>query len=408
LKKTLLIIGAGIEQVPAYELAKNRGFKIIGTDLDLNAPALKLADHVLNVSTKDAEKTASAAVCINHTHRIDGVMTIANDVPYTVALVANKLGLRSISLDAAKCASNKLIMKNAFKENKVPCPWFCEILTFDDLKFLLDTAVDETFVLKPIDGSGARGVLLIDRYSDLEWCYNESLKWGQSGKLILEKFIKGVQLSTESFILNGVCYTPGISERNYSKINDYKPYIIEDGGTIPAMIDDILTEKISSIILKGAASMGIDEGIIKGDLVIDQNGEPLIIELAARLSGGWFSTHQIPAATGVDLVNAVMSSALGLTVNEDELLPKFSKATAVRYFFPPEGKILSIKGFDEVSTSKGVMKCDLFRKVGDFQPKVLKHPDRFGYVLVSAEARMDALNLVSNAMSKLNIEIETQ
>ena len=46
----------------------------------------------------------------------------------------------------------------------------------------------------------------------------------------------------------------------------------------------------------------------------------MIIELAARLSGGWLSTHQIPAATGVDLVNAVMSEALSIEVSEEELI----------------------------------------------------------------------------------------
>ena len=45
-----------------------------------------------------------------------------------------------------------------------------------------------------------------------------------------------MQLSTESFILNNKCFTPAIAERNYSRLDQFKPYIIEDGGTIPALI----------------------------------------------------------------------------------------------------------------------------------------------------------------------------
>ena len=37
-----MIIGGGVEQVPAYKRAKERGFSILGTDIDPNAPALKL------------------------------------------------------------------------------------------------------------------------------------------------------------------------------------------------------------------------------------------------------------------------------------------------------------------------------------------------------------------------------
>jgi biotin carboxylase len=401
-----MIVGGGIEQIPAYELAKNRGFRILGTDIDPEAPALELADYVLIVSTKDAEGTASSAMEFNKSYKIDGVMTIANDVPYTVALVAHKLGLPSISLKSAKLAANKLIMKDAFRKSGVACPWYSEVKSIAELNEVLSDRDKQNYVIKPVDGSGARGVLIIDHMTDIEWAYNEAVRWGRSGSVMVEKFISGVQISSESFILEGKCYTPALSERNYSRLDKFRPYIIEDGGTIPALVSDSLQEKISDLILQGALAMGIERGIVKGDLVIDEHGDPMIIELAARLSGGWFSTHQIPAATGVDLVNAVMSDALGLPVREDDFFIKHSRSTAIRYFFPPEGEILSIKGLNELKTSAGVMKSEVFRNVGDFQPKVLMHPDRFGYVLVEAENRNEAVILVEQAMSKLQIEVK--
>jgi biotin carboxylase len=403
--KTLMIIGAGAEQVPAYELAKKRGFKIVGTDINIDAPGLKLADYILNVSTKDAELTAKKALHFNEKNKIDGVMTIANDVPYTVALVACKLNLPSISLKAAACASNKLEMKKAFQEHNVSCPWFIEVNTLESLKKIVLKTPGKMFVLKPVDGSGARGVLLIDHKTDLSWAFNESTKWGQSGNLMIEEFIEGTQISSESFILDGECFTPGISERNYSKLDDFKPYIIEDGGTIPADIDIDLEKKISKLVLDGAHAMGINRGIIKGDIVIDRSGNPLIIELAARLSGGWFSTHQIPATSGVNLVNAVMSECMGIPINKSELQSSLNRSTAVRYFFPEEGEIISIKGTADVAKSKGVLKYGIFRKEGEIQPKVLMHPDRFGYVLVEAASRDESIDLVSKAMKKLKIKI---
>ena len=404
--KTLMIIGAGAEQVPAYEIAKKRGFKVLGTDINEDAPALKLADFVLLVSTKDAESTAKAALEFNEKNRIDGVMTIANDVPYTVALVAQKLGLPSISLDAASCASDKLKMKKAFNKANVSCPKFNSILSLNELSKTISNSSHPKFVLKPVDCSGARGVILIDKESDLEWAFNESLSWSKSGQLIIEEYIEGIQLSTESFILNDECFTPGISERNYSNLEDFKPYIIEDGGTIPAQLDEKTIEEISNLILRGANSMGINSGIVKGDLVIDGNGNIYIIELAARLSGGWFSTHQIPVTSGVNLVNAVMSQCLGIKIKRNDLIPSLKRATALRYFFPQAGKIVSINGIDEVSNSEGVIKYGIFKKVGDIQTKVLMHPDRFGYVLAEGETRDKAIALVNRAMKKLKIRVE--
>ena len=401
-----MIVGAGIEQIPAYERARERGFQILGTDINPNAPALRLADHTLIVSTKDAESTALEAEKFNQIHSISGVMTIANDVPGTVALVAERLGLQSISLDSARLATDKLLMKDAFVRHGVACPWYSEVSNASDLDAMTSDRNHQKYVIKPIDGSGARGVIVIDRQTDIQKTFSESASWGKSGRLIVEKFVPGLQISSESFILNGKCFTPALSERNYARLNQFAPYIIEDGGTIPAVISPLLQEKISDLILRGALAMGIDRGIVKGDLVLAENGEPLIIELAARLSGGWFSTHQIPSATGVDLVNIVISEALGIPVKESELIPKWNRAAAIRYFFPPEGEILSIDGLDEIKSSPGVIKWGLFRGVGDFQPKVLMHPDRFGYVLVEASNRDEAITLVDKAMSKLKIEIK--
>lgn len=71
-----MIIGGGVEQIPAYQRAKDRGFSILGTDINPNAPALKLADYVLQVSTKNPEETASKAAEFDKKIKIDGVMTI--------------------------------------------------------------------------------------------------------------------------------------------------------------------------------------------------------------------------------------------------------------------------------------------------------------------------------------------
>ena len=400
-----MIVGAGVEQVPAYEAAKKRGLTVVGSDGNERAPGLTLADHVLIASTRDAEATLAVALDFCSEHAIDGVMTIANDVPYTVARVADALGLPSISLDAAKCATDKLLMKERFRTNGVACPWFASVENAVHLKELVGSLEHEVYVLKPVDGRGARGVLLLDKSVDLEWAYNESKRWGESGRLLLEKFIPGTQLSTESFILNGKCYTPAIAERNYARLEQFRPNIIEDGGTIPPELGSRQLKAIDDVILRGAAAMGIQRGLIKGDLVLDRDGEPLIIELAPRLSGGWLATHQIPAASGVSLVDAVISYSLGAPVTAEQLTPKRHRSTAIRYWFPPTGVIQKVHGEDDLKRIPGLLQYGFFRKAGDMQPRIRMHPDRFGYVIVEGADRAEALARVEQALSCVTIEI---
>ncbi len=51
---------------------------------------------------------------------------------------------------------------------------------------------------------------------------------------------------------------------------------------------------------------GVTNGTVKGNIVIHQ-GEPYVIELAARLSGGFFCTREIPLNTGVDFIGCAPS-----------------------------------------------------------------------------------------------------
>lgn len=400
-----MIIGAGTEQVPAYQLAKQRGLAVVGTDANRDAPAMQLADHQLIVSTRDPEGTAAKALELKRRLPIDGVMTIANDVPYTVARVAHALRLTSISLEAARCATDKFLMKQRFRNEGVACPWFTSVSDADQIRTVVANGDGKRFVLKPVDGRGARGVLLLDSGVDVNWAYQESKRWGESGRLILEEFVPGTQLSTESFLLGGKCFTPAIAERNYVRLEQFAPYIIEDGGTIPALLDKRQRDEIDDIVRRGAAAMGITEGVIKGDLVVRADGRPAIIELAPRLSGGWLATHQIPAASGVNLVDAVISYSLGEAVEPKNLVPKFERATAIRYWFPRSGTITEIRGEDRLRSTLGLLAYGFFRRPGDAQPMVRMHPDRFGYAIVSADSRAEALRRIETAMSSVEIGI---
>jgi biotin carboxylase len=407
MQKKIVIIGAGVEQAYAYHLARNSGHYIIATDVNPNAPAVELSDYFIKVSTKDAEKTLIALqeYC-SENGSIDGVMTIANDVPYTVARVAEFFGLAGHSVDSALLARDKLRMKKAFKTNGVACPDFWEVHNVADLKAIVRQEKIDFFVLKPLDGCGARGVLLLKPTDDLDWAWRESLNWSEEHTLLLERFVPGLQISSESFLISGKANTPALSERNYSRLTQFSPSIIEDGGTIPPQISNSLKEKIDRLIEDGARAMGVSDGIVKGDIVIDENGNPLIIELALRLSGGWFASDQIIAATGVDLVKAVMSHALGESVSKNDLTPKKNKATSIRYWFPEPGKISKIHGEKQLQQTPGLLKYGFFRKPGEIQPTIRMHPDRFGYVLVEGVDRIEVVSRVEKAISCINVEMD--
>ncbi len=402
-KKHLLIIGAGIEQIRAYELAHEMGYGVVASDMNSNAPALSYADYTIIASTRDPEETIRGVVQFQKSHKpIDGVMTLANDVPLTVAMVARRFGLPGVSVISAELASNKLAMKEKFLRDGIKVPQFKEIVSVDEIDKLA-TLWSFPLVIKPNDGRGARGVLLLNGKTSHKWAFQHAKNNSDSGRVLAEKFIHGIQLSTESIIYKGNCYTASISHRNYEYIERFSPYIIENGGVLPIDLDGQTARDIECIIVKAAKSMGIKRGTIKGDIVLSEDG-PKVIEMAARLSGGYLCTDQIPLARGVDLVKQSIKLAMGETLAIEELKPQNLCTMGIRYFFPKPGRIKKITGFKELDRYDWVSKKMLFLHEGDIVEPPTNHTQRTGFVHVTAASYEEAESRAITAANEVQFE----
>ena len=75
----------------------------------------------------------------------------------------------------------------------------------------------------------------------------------------------------------------------YNTTENFHPLIIENGGWVPSILKKNDIKDIKSLIESASKFLGINSGISKGDIVLHSNKGPMIIEIAARLSGGDFS-----------------------------------------------------------------------------------------------------------------------
>ncbi len=403
--RRLLIIGAGLEQVPAYQLAKEKGLLVVGTDMDPDAPAFDFADDVLIASTRNVTETLDVVRAYAVDKPIDGVMTIANDVPYTVAVVAEDLGLPHADKKAVQLLTNKIEMKSAFSFAGVKTPAFSSVCSLEVLE-RETSRMQFPLILKPSDGRGSNGVLYVEQGTDLEWAFNHAMAACANGYLILEKFITGPQLSVEGLFVEGRYCCVAYADRNYDNLPNTKPYIVEDGGTIPSRFESDLLEVVRTTIEEGARALGLDWGVVKADIVIDEAGVPQIIELAGRLSGNYLATHHIPYAYGVDLVGAVIDESLGLSVDPERLAPKHKKYLGVRYFFPDEGRIAAIKHIDDVENCPDTHMLSIYPKVGDIQLPIHSHGARAGTVMMRGDTYCAATDKAVWAGKTIQFEIE--
>src|SRR5882757_7049100 len=98
--KTLLILGAGKEQVAAIAAARAKGIRTVVLDMNPKADGREMADEFHPVSTRD--KDAILDFVKAYPSRIDGVMTIASDIPHMVAAAAEAVNVRHIPVAVAE------------------------------------------------------------------------------------------------------------------------------------------------------------------------------------------------------------------------------------------------------------------------------------------------------------------
>ena len=402
--KNLLVLGTGKDQVFGIEKAKKMGLYTVGLDINELSDGAKLVDEFYKVNIKDEKEVVGFME--KYKKSIDGVIAFGVDIPEILAKVAELKGIFYYTdYETALLSKDKYKAKKRMKEYGVRLPKFSKIETFE---YVTKKIKDFGYpcVLKPVDNSGARGVLGITEDIDLKWAFKYSKSFSKSGYLILEKFLDGMQISSESFIVNGRVYTVGLSKRNYEFLNEFAPFIIENGGDLPPPLNDKQRGEIDEQISKCAEAFGVRNGIIKGDLVI-HDGKVFVIEVALRLSGGHFSSVEIPLNTGVDFLKYAIQMSLGEKVNPTNLQYNVKKYVALRYIFPSiKGTIKRLRFPEWFKEKNEVIAYDFYYKIGDKANYPVKsHPERLGFFIIAANNRQEAASIVKKAYEDTVVEI---
>lgn len=374
--KKILIIGAGILQVPAILEAKKMGLRVVVFDYDKNAPGFKLADEYYEISTIDVNTAVQKAKEI----KPDGVMTLASDMPLrTVAAIASELKLNAVSKETAYAATNKVTMRQKFQEKGVPIPKFFKATNKIEFDEFITNFRGKEFIVKPADNSGSRGVYLCDDCTDTNQVFNYSMSHSQSGEIIIEEYMMGKEVSVEAFAMNDQINIISITD----KITTGPPFFVEIGHSQPSMFSDEIQKSIKEVAILANKALNIANGPSHVEIIVTNEG-PKVVELGARLGGDNITTSLVPLSTGVNLVKACIKLALN---EKPDIVKEFERAAAIRYFNCPPGKIVSIEGVEGINKIQGISEFNLIKKIGDLVSEVKNSNDRIGYFICDGSNR---------------------
>lgn len=401
MSKKIMILGASILQLPAIKKAKEMGLQVVVVDINPDAIGFKVPGVIKEeISTIDILATVDAA----KRHKIDGIMTLATDMPMqTVAVVAKECGIVGIDSDTALKATNKVKMREALMEHGVPIPEFHKAMT----KGQYDEAVDSfmgrgiKFIVKPADNSGSRGVYLVDVHDAktvIAGAYRHSKQFSRSGDVVIEEYMEGPEVSVETLSIDGECHVIQITD----KLTTGAPYFVEMGHSQPTQLPPFVADDIRRVAKMAVKAIGVVNGPSHTEIKATPTGAK-VVELGARLGGDCITSHLVPLSTGVDMVKCCIQISLG---EKCDWTAKWNKGSAIRYIESCKGKLVGVDGLEDARNVEGVVEVEVVKKTGQEINNIESSSDRVGFVIAQDAEQASAIMNCERAINIIRINIE--
>jgi len=397
--KKLMVLAAGLLQIPVIKKAREMGYYVIAVDDDPDAPGMVLADKAI---VPGGLMNEERLVAIAKEEHIDGVIHPCSEVAMNVmGRINDELHLCGISKEIAIRATNKHLMREAFEEYGAPSPK--SILTKDE-EDAWDTFCNEfdtNAILKPSRNSGSRGIAKVEKGITKEEfvnLYHRALEESRDHQVLIEQFIEGPEFSVEVIVWKGEPHVLAVTDKKTTEA----PYFVELGHNQPSLYPEAIQKKLKEGAVAGCKALGLTNCAAHCELKV-QNGEAYLMEIGARMGGDFISTELTHLSSGIDMVAATVNVVLGVEPNLNPVEGKHG--VAIRYFTPTPGVVKSIENVEVLSRAE-VYDAELYVKPGDTVKRVKSSLDRSGHVIVTAPTAKEAIAKAESLIEEVKIITE--
>ncbi len=394
--KKLLVLAAGLLQIPVIKKAREIGYYVIAIDDDPNAPGMALADKaIVPGGLMNEEKMVSIA----KEEQISGVIHPCSEVAMNVmGRINDEMGLNGVSKETAIRATNKHLMREAFERYGAPSPKsYCTDNVEEGYKLFL--SIGGKAILKPSRNSGSRGIAEIEpglSYKEFVPLFERSKSESRDASVMIEQFVEGPEFSVEIIVWDKKVNVLQVTDKKTTEA----PYFVELGHNQPSLFPEPIVEAVKRAAVMGVKALEVNNCACHAELKV-QNGQAFIMEIGARLGGDFISTELTHLSTGIDMVAAAINVALGIEPNLEPIAKP--QGAAIRYFTPKPGKVVSIEN-EESLNRPDVYDAEIYVKPGDDVREVKSSLDRSGHVIVTAPTAKEAIEKAENIIERVNIK----
>lgn len=282
--KKLLILGGSAGSCEIVEAAKALGIFTIVTDWNSpdKSPAKIIADSYWNTSLLDYDALLGRI----KEEKIDGVITGFTDsylLPYQHICELSGLPCYA-SKEVFEITLDKARFKQICRENGIPVIPEYQMESFDPSIINSDNKV----IIKPVDNSGSRGVILCEKQEDYLKCLDYAISFSKKKKVLIEKYLEMDSIS--------VSYTFQDGEASLSTTDDRYVHKSSSGSSVtrlgiyPSKYTDAYIDFMDSRVREMYRQLGIRNGVVAVQFFTD-GSQFYVMEMGHRLSGGQHYTY---------------------------------------------------------------------------------------------------------------------
>lgn len=359
--KKLLILGGGATSIDIVDAAKKMGIYTIVTDwYDVKrSPAKLVADEYWNEEIFKPERIAQ----LIKEHYIDGVLTGFTD-SYLLQYqrICELSGLPCYATkEVFELTMDKSRFKQLCRDNDIPVIPEYDLATFDP------NIINENHkvIVKPVDNSGSRGVVLCSKPEDFQQCLDYALSFSEKKQVVIEQYMEMDSISLSYTIQDGVVSLSTTDDRYIHKSQSGSS--VTQCGIYPSKYTDAYIEKIDSKMKKMYEKAGLKNGVLAVQFFTNGT-EFYVMEMGHRLTGGQHYTYTM-AENGISSLDqliqfAVTGSMADFSIAERDNA-RFNHVYCHLFILGKEAIITRFEGLDYLKQMPEVMHLTQMKKVGD-------------------------------------------
>ncbi len=359
--KKLLVLGGGATSIDIVQAARKLGVYTIVTDWydTKRSPAKLVADEYWNEEIFKPELITE----LIKKHNVNGVITGFTDsylLQYQRICELSNLPCYA-SRDVFELTMDKARFKQHCRENGIPVIPEYDLNSFDP-SIISDK---NKVIIKPVDNSGSRGVILCSKAEDFPDCLTYALSFSEKKQVVIEKYMEMDSIS--------ISYTIQDGELSLSTTDDRYVYKSESGssvtqcGVYPSKHTETYISKMDKAVREMFCKAGIKNGVLTVQFFTDGH-DFYVMEMGHRLSGGQHYTYT-QMENGVSALDSLIHFAISGKMADYPIKEKdnamFKHTYCHLFILGKEAVIERFEGLDFLKQMPELLSLSMMKQVGD-------------------------------------------